>query len=486
MTKPKPKNELKAYRGKHSYLTEEQIRILSKNPNIVEVTPRQVHYTQTFKNYFCREYAKGRSSTEILREQGIDPKVLGETRISSLRTYYNSVKRAFPGRESLAHEGKNPYRGTKGSGHTQLQTNADIMHMIGKLEQQVQYLQKEADFLKKNFRTQRARGRLPCDLEKDQKFAIIEEILDLAKRTHTNCPNLVWLCNTAGVSRSGYYKWLKTKEARIKREQQDQADFNLILTAYKLHGYTKGARGIQMALLHLDEPVIMNLKKIRRLMKKYGLTCPIRKPNPYRIALRESMLESIPPNILDRRFREFGPRRVLLTDITYIPMNNGQFCYLSTITDAYAKEILSYQLSQSLKEQFVLDTFRRLVLVHGKELTNETIVHSDQGVHYRAKKFNDLMEDANLIRSMSRRATCWDNAPQESFYGHMKDEIGSKIAKSKTFPQISKVIINYMNYYNHHRYQWDLAKLAPAEYYEYSMTGIYPLPKGDDKNQDKD
>lgn len=147
----KSKERPKAYRGKQSYLTDEQISALEKNPNVVRVTPRQVHYTQTFKNYFCREYAKGRSSSEILREQGIDPKLLGETRVSSLRTYYNTIKRSFPGRENLALEGKNPYRGTKGSGHTELQTNADIIHMIGKLEQQVQYLEKQTDFLKKIF-----------------------------------------------------------------------------------------------------------------------------------------------------------------------------------------------------------------------------------------------------------------------------------------------------------------------------------------------
>lgn len=287
------------------------------------------------------------------------------------------------------------------------------------------------------------------------------------------------------MSRSGYYKWLKEKEARDKREEQDRRDFELILEAYKMHGYTKGARGIQMALLHFSPLVIMNLKKIRRLMKKYGLVCPIRRANPYRIALKENMLEKTPPNVLDRRFREFGPRRVLLTDITYIPMSGGQFCYLSTVKDAYTKEILSYQLSQNLKEQFVLDTFRRLVLIHGKELTNETIVHSDQGIHYKAKKFNEMMEDHDFIRSMSRKATCWDNAPQESFFGHMKDEIGDKIAKCNTFNQITKVIIDYMNYYNHYRYQWDLAKLSPAEYYEYSTTGIYPLPKGDNKNRKK-
>ena len=252
-----------------------------------------------------------------------------------------------------------------------------------------------------------------------------------------------------------------------------------------MHGYTKGARGIHMALLHFNKPVIMNLKKIRRLTKKYGLACPIRRPNPYRIQLRENMLEKTPPNVLDRRFREFGPRRVLLTDITYLFYANHQVCYLSTVKDAYTKEILSYQISQNLKEQFVLDTFRQLVLVHGKTLTKDTLVHSDQGAHYRAKKFNELMEDSDLIRSMSRKATCWDNAPQESFFGHMKDEIGDRVADCKTFPQVTKVIAEYMNYYNHHRYQWNLAKLSPAEYYEYCITGTYPLPQGEDKNQDQ-
>ena len=253
-----------------------------------------------------------------------------------------------------------------------------------------------------------------------------------------------------------------------------------------MHGYTKGARGIQMALLHFDEPVIMNLKKIRRLMKKYGLTCPIRRPNQYRIALRENMLEKTPPNVLDRKFREFGPRKVLLTDITYLFYANHQVCYLSTVKDAFTKEILSYQISQNLKEKFVLDTFRQLVLIHGKTLTKDTVVHSDQGIHYKAKKFNELMEDSNLIRSMSRKATCWDNAPQESFFGHMKDEIDDRIAECKTFPQVTKVIMEYMNYYNHYRYQWDLAKLAPAEYYDYCTTGTYPLPKGNNKSQNND
>ena len=69
---------------------------------------------------------------------------------------------------------------------------------------------------------------------------------------------------------------------KIKQLQQDREDFEQILTAYKMHGYSKGAKGIYMALLHMDPPVVMNLKKIRRLMDKFNLSCPYRGPNPYR------------------------------------------------------------------------------------------------------------------------------------------------------------------------------------------------------------
>jgi transposase InsO family protein len=77
---------------------------------------------------------------------------------------------------------------------------------------------------------------------------------------------------------------------------------------------------------------------------------------------------------------------------------------------------------------------------------------------------------------MSRRANCWDNAPQESFFGHMKDEIGDRIKKATSFSQIRKVITDWTDYYNKDRYVWELALLSPDEYYKYYMTGIYPIP----------
>ena len=76
---------------------------------------------------------------------------------------------------------------------------------------------------------------------------------------------------------------------------------------------------------------------------------------------------------------------------------------------------------------------------------------------------------------MSRKGNCWDNAPQESFFGHMKDEIGDKIKKTRNYKEVKEIIEDWMDYYNNYRYQWELVKLAPNEYYNYCITGIYPL-----------
>lgn len=280
------------------------------------------------------------------------------------------------------------------------------------------------------------------------------------------------LCGIAGVSRSGYYRWVNSADIREEREKKDREDFELILKAYSQRGYSKGARGIYMCMVHWNPPVVMNLKKIRRLMDKYGLMCPIRKANPYRRMAKALKTNHTAENLLGRRFTEYGPRKVLLTDITYLPYN-GTSAYLSTVLDAYTKQILSYVLSDSLEVDFVLETVEKLVKDHGIELTKETLIHSDQGCRYTSIRFIQLVNDKELRQSMSRKGNCWDNAPQESFFGHMKDEID--ISGCKKFREVKAVIDDWIEYYNNERYQWQLAKLSPNEYYQYITTGVYPL-----------
>ena len=253
---------------------------------------------------------------------------------------------------------------------------------------------------------------------------------------------------------------------------QDRRDFELILEAYRFRGYSKGVRGIYMRLLHMG--IRMNHKKIRRLMRKYDLSCPIRRANPYRRMMKAMRTNAVADNHVSREFKKYGPRKILLTDITYIPAF-GSFCYLSVIMDAFTMQVLAYALSDSLEIDFVLETVRNLLRDHRISLDAETYIHSDQGCHYTSISFRTLIKEAGLRQSMSRKGNCWDNAPQESFFGHMKDELKPFMKNWKTMDDIGTAIDDWIDYYNNDRYQMELQKLSPNEYYELLTTGRYPV-----------
>lgn len=264
---------------------------------------------------------------------------------------------------------------------------------------------------------------------------------------------------------------MSAEEQRKKREADDLADFANIKEAYDFRGYKKGYRSIQMRLLRMG--IRMNHKKIRRLMRKYGLWCPIRQENPYRRMAKALQTSSIAENRVNREFRSHGPRKILLTDITYIRLNHS-FVYLSVIKDAFTMQVLAYQLSKSLEVDFVLETVKELREKHQPSLDATTILHSDQGCHYTSVAFRELLKDTDLRQSMSRRGNCWDNAPQESFFGHMKDELRPYIKDWKTFEDVKERIDDWMEYYNNDRYQTLLQWMSPNEYYHYIVTKELP------------
>ena len=99
-----------------------------------------------------------------------------------------------------------------------------------------------------------------------------------------------------------------------------------------------------------------------------------------------------------------------------------------------------------------------------------------------SKTFIEKVRESGFTQSMSRKGNCWDNSPQESFFGHMKDEIADSIAESKTFEEVKKIVDDWMDYYQYDRYHWDLQMLSPHEYYQYLITGVYPLKKGVSKD----
>ncbi len=282
------------------------------------------------------------------------------------------------------------------------------------------------------------------------------------------------LCSIAAISRSGYYYWLNSKDKRKEREIKDRANFDIILNVYKHRKFKKGSRQIYMALRKTSNK--MSLEKIRRLMRKYGLFCPIRKANPYKKMRKATQTSTYARNRVQRKWENYRPGELLTTDITYMyyGVNRNKKAYLSVIRDACTKQVLSFVLSDNLREEFVLKTVDQLIEKHGSQLSKHVIITSDQGVHYSAIEYRRRLKKYNITRSMSRRGNCWDNAPQESFLGHMKDEI--TITECNRFKELKYCINEYINYYNNERYQWDICKMTPNQYNKYLRKGNYIIP----------
>lgn len=327
--------------------------------------------------------------------------------------------------------------------------------VIAKQNTEIEYLRSEIELLKKLELHERQvkKGKLIAA----ETFKLIQSII-----LRFNNKNIVsHLCKVSGVSRSGYYRYLNTKDLRLQRDKSDEKVRDNILKAFNYKGYKKGSRTIKMTL-EKRYNIIYSRKRIQRIMKKFNIICPIRRANPYKRIAKATKEHTVVPNLLNRNFKQKVPGKVLLTDITYMPYGNNQMAYLSTIKDGSTNEILAYNLSNKITLDIATDTIHKLMEKRSFTLHKDAFIHSDQGSHYTSPKFQKLLKNYRLGQSMSRRGNCWDNAPQESFFGHMKDEIDYK--NCMTLSQLEKVISKYMKYYNNHRYQWNLKKLTPVEY----------------------
>jgi transposase InsO family protein len=255
------------------------------------------------------------------------------------------------------------------------------------------------------------------------------------------------LCELADVSRCGYYKWLKHADDT----DRDYTDYLKIKEVFDQGKGKWGWRNIKMRL------TAMNHKKIQRIMRKFGLITKVRKKNPYKQMMKKNLEHRIFPNKLEREFHQMVPYKVFCTDITYIPFQNG-FAYLSVIKDVASGEVVAWNLSLYLEITLVTNTIKNLRLDSYEDVT----IHSDQGFHYTNPTYIEIVKELKMIQSMSGKGKCIDNAPIESFFGHMKDELDYK--SCKLFEDLYLAIEEYMRYYNNERKQWTRKKMTPVEY----------------------
>ena len=246
---------------------------------------------------------------------------------------------------------------------------------------------------------------------------------------------------------------------RKKQLRHEFNDYLLIKEIFDEKKETAGFRTIVMELLY-RYGVIMNHKKVIRIMNKYNLVCKIRRVKRYGNTFEEKRIENTFENRLNTVFNSKAPSEIFHTDITYIKYAYGsKTAYLSAVKDQATREIPAYEISESLDLSFVITTLEKLA---EKTADKSAIIHSDQGIHYTSKVYRDKLKEIGLEGSMSRRGRCVDNAPIETFFGHMKDEINFK--KIETYQEVVETIHKYIYNYNNTRPQWTLKKMTPIEY----------------------
>lgn len=207
----------------------------------------------------------------------------------------------------------------------------------------------------------------------------------------------------------------------------------------------------------------MNHKKIQRIMKKYNLVAKVRRKNPYKQIMMKSLEHRVFSNKLRREFNQIVPFKVFCTDITYIPFNS-RFAYLSVIKDIASGEIVAWNVSLYMEMTLVTGTLEKLKLNSCENI----MIHSDQGFHYTNPAYINMLRELKMIQSMSGKGKCIDNAPIESFFGHLKDELDYELCQS--FEDLRLKIEEYMRYYNHERKQWTRNKMTPIEYRKHLLS----------------
>ena len=273
---------------------------------------------------------------------------------------------------------------------------------------------------------------------------------------------IIELCDIAGIQRSSYYKWLNRKEST--NEQFNKNLLRLIKDAYEEKNGILGYR--QMTIkLNREHDFHVNDKRIYRLMRILNLKSVCRKKKKNYI---KSTHEITAENVLGREFHADGFGKKWLTDVTEMKYGVDNKAYLSAILDLGDKGIVSFVLGHSNNNELVFRTFD---IAHQEYPDAKPIFHSDRGFQYTTKTFKKKLDDAGMIQSMSRVSRCIDNGPMEAFWGILKSEM-YYLRKFNSYNELEEAVIDYIDYYNSHRYQKRLSCMTPMEYRQYLINQI--------------
>jgi putative transposase len=263
------------------------------------------------------------------------------------------------------------------------------------------------------------------------------------------------LCSSMRVSRSGYYKWLRSKPS--KRRQEDARLEVSIKAAHQRSRETYGTARIKDELA--GEGIQAGRDRIGRLRKKLGLACRCKKKFKATTDSKHSL--PVSPDHLGQGFTVFGPDEAWVSDITYVHTDEG-WLYVAGVKDLFSREVVGYAMSSTMTKDLVC---RALVkAVKARKPKSGLILHSDRGSQYCSTNYRHMLKQFGMVQSMSRKGNCYDNAPMESFWGTLKVELVHQ-RRYETRARAMQEITEYIEiFYNRIRRHSSLGNISPAAF----------------------
>lgn len=261
------------------------------------------------------------------------------------------------------------------------------------------------------------------------------------------------MCQLLGVSVAGYYAWRKRPPSgRAMREPRLQAE---IVDAHQRTRETFGPERLQRELGSIGMEI--GVHSIKRVRKHLGLRC--RQKRKFKATTHSRHSLPVAPNLLEQHFKVEAPNLAWVSDITYLSTNEG-WLYLAGLKDLYSGELVGYAMSERMTKELVMQALIRAVAA--KRPAAGLIHHSDRGSQYCAHDYRRLLEQFGMKASMSRKGNCYDNAPIESFWGTLKNELVHH-RRFATRLQAREEVSEYIEiFYNRQRTQARLGYLSPA------------------------
>ncbi len=251
------------------------------------------------------------------------------------------------------------------------------------------------------------------------------------------------MCALFGISRAAYYTWVK----RLDQSDPDREQMEAVQEAFQRSHGTYGYRRIVL-WLYAHRGVRINGKAVLRLMKKLGIRPLARRRRVYR-SREQVEAEHTYPNRLQRDFAASAPNQKWVTDVTYIRTRQG-WAYLSVVKDLFDGFIVAHHVSRDNSIGLVLRTLQ--IAQQRERNLDGLLLHSDQGSPYRSDPYHTLLTTCGITPSMSRRGNCWDNAPMENFFSHLKEE-ALRPFRRLSFHDLQQVIEQYVQFFNYERIQ---------------------------------